>query len=48
MPFLPLIWVSYGMNPTNSTYSSAVGSGTNRGLYAAPCTTLPFCRPWLP
>ena len=33
MPFLPLIWVSYGMAPTNSTY---LGSGTNRGLYAAP------------
>ena len=33
MPFLPLIWVSYGMAPTNSTY---LGSGTNRGMYAAP------------
>ena len=33
MPFLPLIWVSYGMDHTNSTY---LGSGTNRGLYATP------------
>ncbi len=33
MPFLPLIWVSYGMDHTNSAY---LGSGTNEGLYAAP------------
>ncbi|MEI8290537.1 MAG: M4 family metallopeptidase [Verrucomicrobiota bacterium] len=33
MPFLPLIWLSYGMAPTNSTY---LGSGTNRGMYGTP------------
>ena len=33
MPFLPLIWTSYGMDHTNLTY---LGSGTNHGLYATP------------
>ena len=33
MPFLPLIWTSYGMDHTNSSY---LGSGTNHGLYATP------------
>jgi hypothetical protein len=33
MPFLPLIWLSYGMAPTNGSY---LGSGTNSGMYDTP------------